>query len=191
MSISHRRTLPNGRSDTRRKNSRRTAIDGPFIPYRREMIESPAFRALSNSALRILHRLEIEHMAHAGTENGNLVCTYQDFVDYGLSMGAIKPALSQLVALGFIEIKIQGRRSSGGVKMPSCYRLTYLPESGVDAKPTDEWARMDEQAVADAMAALEPSRALRSTSSQGAEKRLATGPSRMALVGTKRAGGVR
>ena len=171
MSFSHRRTLPNGHSDTRRKSSRRTAIEGPFVPYRREMLESPAFRALSHSALRILHRLEIEHMAHAGTENGNLICTYQDFVDYGLSMGAIKPALSQLVALGFIKIEIQGRRSSGGLKIPSRYRLTYLPEGGVDARPTDQWARMDEQAVLEAMATLEPTRGPKSADARQLPRR--------------------
>ena len=189
MNLTHRRTLANGRSDTRRKQSRRTAIDGPFVAYRREMLESPAFRALSHSALRILHRLEIEHMAHAGTENGNLICTYQDFVDYGVSMGAIKPALSQLVALGFIQIEIHGRRSSGGVKIPSRYRLTYLREGGVDAKPTDEWAKMDEQAVLEAMAALEPTRAPRSADARQLP-RPNYGSTQVALVGTKRVGGV-
>jgi hypothetical protein len=153
------------------------------------MIESSAFRALSPSALRILHRLEIEHMAHAGTENGNLICTYQDFVDYGVSMGAIKSALSQLVALGFIKIEIHGRRSSGGVKIPSRYRITYLPEGGVDAKATDEWSKMDEQAVLEAMAALEPARGPKLA--DGRERlRPDYGPTQVALVGAKRAGGV-
>lgn len=154
MSTGHRRTLPNGRSDTRLKQSKRTKIDGQFVPYRRDMLEAPAFRALSHSAMRILHRLELEHMAHAAMENGNLICTYQDFVDYGVSMGSIKAALSQLAALGFIEVEVQGRRSAGGVKIPSRYRLTYVAESSVDAKPTDEWSRNDEQRVAETMARL-------------------------------------
>jgi hypothetical protein len=152
--VGFRRTLPNGRSDARIKHSERTKIEPPFVQIRREMLRSPAFRALSYSALRILNRLDIEHMDNAGRENGNLVCTYQDFVDYGVSMGSIKTALSQLTALGFIEIEVTGRRSSGGTKIPSSYRLTYLPKGGVDAKPTDEWARKDEQTVANLLARL-------------------------------------
>lgn len=190
MTEGFRRTLPNGRSDTRRKQSERTAIDGPFIPYRREMLESPAFRALSHSAMRILHRLEIEHMAHAGTENGNLICTYQDFANYGVSMGAIKAALSQLVALGFIEIEVQGRRSKGGLKIPSRYRLTYLPESGVNAKPTDEWARKGEQAVANAIARLGPTRRVQKAEEWDAHS-LQRHEGGLACVQIKQAGGVR
>ena len=93
-------------------------------------------------------------MENARLENGNLICTYRDFVDCGVSMGAIKVALSQLVALGFIEVEVQGRRSAGGAIIPSRYRLTYLLVHGEDAKPTNEWARKDDQAVADAMAQL-------------------------------------
>jgi hypothetical protein len=37
-----------------------------------EMMESGAMRSLSINALRVLHRIQIEHMAHGGLENGCL-----------------------------------------------------------------------------------------------------------------------
>jgi hypothetical protein len=193
MSAEHRRKLANGRSDSRRKTGKRGKIEGPFVQIRQDMLESPAFRALSSSAMRILHRLEIEHMAHAGTENGNLICTYQDFADYGVSMGAIKAALSQLAALGFIEIAVKGRRSSGGVKIPSRYRLTYLPENGVDAKPTDEWAGKDEQAVADAIERLDTKRKSKQVENRDARslRRHEGALARVPPVEIKQAGGSR
>jgi hypothetical protein len=51
-------------------------IAGQFVAYTREMIESPAYRALSLQGRKILRRLEIEHMAHGGAENGRLPSRY-------------------------------------------------------------------------------------------------------------------
>ena len=41
----------------RRRNK---PIDTPFVPHRIEMLESPAYRALSRGGHRVLARLEIE-----------------------------------------------------------------------------------------------------------------------------------
>ena len=38
---------------------------------------------MSRAARLVVDRVMIEHMAHAGTENGNLVVTYADFVKFG------------------------------------------------------------------------------------------------------------
>ena len=49
---------------------RRTQIGGQFAPRLIEMLESPAYRALSLSGHRILDRIEIEMAHHGGTDNG-------------------------------------------------------------------------------------------------------------------------
>jgi hypothetical protein len=46
------------------------------------MLESPAFRALSFAGHKFLARLEIEHLHHAGRENGRLIVTYDQFAEW-------------------------------------------------------------------------------------------------------------
>jgi hypothetical protein len=62
---------------------RRTWIKGSFVVHRREMRSSLAWLALPWAARRFIDRLELEHMGHAGTENGNLVCTYDNLAEMG------------------------------------------------------------------------------------------------------------
>ena len=45
-------------------------IDGQWSPRLIEMLESPAYRALSVSAHRVISRIEIEHAHHGGNDNG-------------------------------------------------------------------------------------------------------------------------
>ena len=63
--------------------SRRTSIGEQFAPHTIAMLRSPAWRALSLSARRILDRIEIELADHGGTDNGKLPVTYDDFEQYG------------------------------------------------------------------------------------------------------------
>jgi hypothetical protein len=58
---------------------RPTQIAGQFIAHPRQMIESPAWRALSLAARKALDRIEIEHLDHGGAENGKLPVTYRNF----------------------------------------------------------------------------------------------------------------
>jgi hypothetical protein len=108
----------------------------PWIKLRAEMLNSPAWRALTPAAMRVILRLIIEHTDHAGKDNGHLICTYQDFAEYGIRYQSIGPAIRQAVALGFVEITQIGWRSSGQ-RRPAKYRLTFLPTA--NAGPTDEW----------------------------------------------------
>jgi hypothetical protein len=85
----------------------------------------------------ILSRLEIEHLRQAGKDNGRLICTYQDFAEYGIRRPSIAPAIRLTVQLGFVEITQHGWRAAGYGR-PTHYRLTYLPANS--AEPTDEWA---------------------------------------------------
>lgn len=137
-----RRHDATGRSSGRLKPHRASAIEGPWVPCTREMLESPAWRALSLADRITLDRLCIEHMSHAGTENGRLKCTYGDFEAFGIRRKSIAHALRRLEALGFIETMQRGKISRGEFRVPALYRITFV--SG-NAAPTHEWRRLDTQ----------------------------------------------
>jgi hypothetical protein len=105
------------------------------------MLRSPAWRALSLSARRILDRLEIEHADHGGAENGRLPVTYEDFHQYGIHRHAIGPAIREVVALGFVDITEAGRAGNAEFRKPNVFRLTYL---NTNVGPTDEWQKITE-----------------------------------------------
>jgi hypothetical protein len=84
-------------------------IIGQFVPFRVDMLESDAWAALSINGRRVLDRLCIEHAHHGGTENGNLIVTYDDFVQFGIRRQSVKPAIDETVHLGLVEITELGR----------------------------------------------------------------------------------
>lgn len=132
----------------RKKNK----IGDQFIAHSRSMRESIAWRYLPDNARRVLDRLELEHMLHAGLENGHLPCTYSDFAAAGIRRPSIPVALRQCVALGFVEVTKQGGRSRAENRWPSLYRLTYIVGGGKSEPPTNDWQRV--KTVEEAMAAL-------------------------------------
>jgi hypothetical protein len=102
--------------------------DEPWVWFTREMLESPAWAALSIGARRIVDRIVLEQMAHGGTQNGDLTITYDDFGHFGLSSRReTARSIRAAVALGFIDITTRGRRSYGGARTASRYGLTWLP----------------------------------------------------------------
>jgi len=113
------------------------SISGQWVAYRIDMIESAAFKVLSLSGRRVLNRLEIEHAAHGGQENGHLPATYTDFELYGIHRHAIGSAIRENVALGFLEITEIGRAGNAEFRRSNRFRLTYLATKS--AAPTDEW----------------------------------------------------
>jgi DNA-binding transcriptional MocR family regulator len=135
---------------------RRSKIGGQFSWRLVEMMESPAYRALSLSAHRVLDRIEIELAHHGGKDNGRLPVTYADFRQYGIDHQAIAPAIRELVALGFIEVTERGRAGNAEYRMPSRYRLTSRPVRQIPG--TDDWRRIktDEDAQVMARSAREP-----------------------------------
>jgi hypothetical protein len=110
---------------------------GQFVPHTPEMLNSPAWRALSLSAHRILDRIEIELCRHGGRDNGKLPVTYEDFVEYGIERHAIAPALRELQALGLNEIEQQGLAGNADMRRSHLFRLTYLPTN--QAPATNNW----------------------------------------------------
>jgi hypothetical protein len=109
------------------RQANRPPPDEPFVWFTREMLESASWRAMPLAARRVLDRVVLEHMAHGGTRNGELQVTYDDFKRYGLSSRrATAQAIRVAVALGFLDVTTQGRRSYGGSTLPSRYGLTWL-----------------------------------------------------------------
>jgi hypothetical protein len=140
---------------------RRNTITEQFAWRTIRMLESPAYRVLSYTALRILARIEIElghHGGERGRDNGKLIVTYDQFVAYGIHRHAIAPALRELVTLGFIKITQQGRAGNADFRRPTMFRLTYRHAGG--AQPTNEWERIEtiEEAEMIAKAARRPGR---------------------------------
>lgn len=131
----------------------------PWIWYSIEMLESPAWAAMTLNARRILDRLCIENRAHAGTANGSLCVTYDEFMTFGIpSRNAVAAALRVAVALGFVDVTFRGRRSYGGSRLASCYALTWLDQAGAGQR-TNRWKRIATKQEADKVVA----RAIRST----------------------------
>jgi hypothetical protein len=61
------------------KTIRRNKIASQFAWLSREALESPAYRALSLSGHRVLARIQLEQLYHAGKDNGQLPVTFQNF----------------------------------------------------------------------------------------------------------------
>jgi len=113
-----------------------------FVMHRRVMYESDAYRSLGKVEMKILARLEIELMSHRGTINGRMICTYDDFVEYGIRRNSILPGLRKLARVGLLHITQRGWISS--TRNPHHYQLTYLPHHDVNGNkigPTDEWKK--------------------------------------------------
>jgi len=121
---------------------RKLQIEGQWIAYAREMIESPAYRVLSIHARKVMRRLEIEHCSHGGQENGKLPVPYSDFVKYGCRRNSVRPALVECIALGFLELVERGHSAYGDIPgKPSTYRLTYLHAH--DGPATNDWKKIE------------------------------------------------
>lgn len=126
-----------------------------FVMHPVAMLQSPAFVALSRSGHKVLARIEIEHCAHGGKDNGRLPVTHEDFRRYGIDHNSIHPAIREAEALGFIETTQRGIAGNGGYRRASEFRSTYLPANG--KPPTNEWAAI--QTVAEAKLIADEARA--------------------------------
>jgi len=116
-----------------------------FIQHAAKLLTSRSWRSLSLYARQALDRLEIEHCAHAGKENGYLIVTFDDFQKWGIPRKWIKPAITELVNVNLVIIERHGLARNGN-GIPSLYRLTYLKYklmpivgSPYYLEPTNEW----------------------------------------------------
>jgi hypothetical protein len=122
---------------------RRNSINDQWSARRREMLESPAYRALSQSAHRVMSRIELELCYHGGNDNGQLPVTFEDFVEYGIERASIAPALREGEALGFFRITDRGRGGNREYRAPNKFYLTFAVGRGSRKnQPTDEWRKI-------------------------------------------------
>jgi hypothetical protein len=118
------------RAMTRKRASYRSRdIGGPpkdqhWSWYSVEMMRSEAWRDMSINGRQMLDLLEIEHLAHGGYENGNLMMTYDQFVAGGIRRGSISATIAELERLGWIEVSRGGYRGFAR-SWPHRFRLTH------------------------------------------------------------------
>ena len=118
------------------------------------MLESPAYRALSLSAHRVMARIEIELAHHAGNDNGRLPVTKQDFIAYGVSDRLVAPAIRELEALGFIRVTERGRGGNSEYRQPNRFFLTFAQARDSRSNPpTQDWRKIKTIEGAQAIAA--------------------------------------
>jgi DNA-binding transcriptional MocR family regulator len=148
---------------------KRNQLDGQFNARLIEMLESPAYRALSLSAHRVMDRISIELAHHGGNDNGKLPVTYEQFMEYGIDRHAVAPALRELEALGFIEVTQRGRPSAGEFRLPNLFRITWVNCKSMPT-PSHEWRRVPDTETAEALA-----KAARKQKSNGGNPHCASG----------------
>jgi hypothetical protein len=114
------------------------------------MLQSPAWQAMPAVARQIVDRIVIEHLNHAGQENGKLPVSYDDFAKYGVRRQSVMFAIDAAMALGWIDIVDHGHRGAADVRRAARYALTWVDRH--DGKPrTNRWKRLS---AADAEAAI-------------------------------------
>jgi DNA-binding transcriptional ArsR family regulator len=130
-----------GSHSARPSRTRRGSITEQFVPMVLSLLESDALATLSLAARRCLDRFLIEHMQHAGKENGRLKVTYEDFATFGVRRASIAAALRELEERGLIEVVERGRGGNREYRKATVFRITFLPTS--EAEPTDGWRKFD------------------------------------------------
>ena len=110
---------------------------GWCVPLPRDLLNSPAWLAMSHQCRKLVDALMAEHADHGGLENGNLLVPYDTLQTRGIRRGNILNAIFEAEALGIVD-PTRGVRCYGSRKAPSRYRLTWLgTPDGLTA--TNEW----------------------------------------------------
>jgi hypothetical protein len=109
----------------------------PWVWLTRELLESDAWRTASKWTRRFVELLMIEHMAHAGTENGRLICTADQCVASGIRRGEVTKAQRDAVARGLVYKSEEGFCSPGRGRKPHRFGLASLPRGCVRPKPLE------------------------------------------------------
>jgi hypothetical protein len=140
------------KSTTSAKRANRPPRDSTWVWATQEMMESPAWHAINTlSARRVLDCIQREHMNHGGTENGNLIVTYADFIKHGVRKKSITSAIAVLEALGWIDITSPGKQAVEGERYPARYALTWLEQPSLGKPATNRWRYITTPAAARAV----------------------------------------
>ena len=120
----------------------------------RTVLNSFAWRAASLSCHRFIWRLCEEHLAQGGRENGNLITTYDDLIEYGIrSRTRIAQAQREAVALGLVILGKRGRGGNAENREAHRWGLAFIKITGRRGSYTDTgWKRFASLEEAEAVA---------------------------------------
>ena len=127
-----------GKLGGRRGRMQKPPEGEPWVWLTREILASDAWKSLGVNARRFLDFLLIEHMNHAGTENGNLRATYGQLEAFGVGAKYVSAAIAEAEAVGLIDAH------RGGMRTATIFTLTWLPDRD-GAPATDRWKRTRNQ----------------------------------------------
>jgi len=110
------------------------ATNEQYFRFPRQLLTSPAWKALNIQELRAFFRIMEEHQAKSGFVKDGLVVTRRNLVAAGIHPKYISGALLVLDALGIIKCTRNLGGSANG-RTPNMYAPTFLPR---DPKKLDE-----------------------------------------------------
>ncbi len=113
--------------DKLREKRNRPPDGEPWVWLTRELLESDAWRTAPINTRRVVERVALEHMAHAGRMNGELIVTYTDFQKWGIRSPSISAAIQDAILRGLIDRTQKGRASHGLDRWPSKYAVGWYP----------------------------------------------------------------
>jgi hypothetical protein len=142
----------------------------PFVMLHRAVLNSFAWRALSESARKVIYRVILEWMAHAGKLSTDIPVTKENFIEYGLHHNAIAPAQREACALGLLLLSTRGRAGNAEFRAPHKWALLFLKDERGKYLGTD-WQRFE--SLDEAKAAANKARALKDTNAVAMGKRRA------------------
>src|SRR5688572_16246709 len=107
------RARRNGWVGSRKWEKSNAPPEGEFwIWFTPEMMESPAWGAMTLAARKVVDRIIIKYLEER-TRNGELVVLYDDFEKFGIRRSSILEAIAIASGLGWIDVTIRGTRSYG------------------------------------------------------------------------------
>ena len=121
-----------------RRHTRPPDDQGGWMAITRDFLESAAYRSLSVNARKCLDRLIIEHIGHNRTENGRLIVTHEQFIDYGVTLDLIADALDELSYKGLVVA--ERGKAGNGTSHPTVFTLTF--DGSYDGAPaSNQWKK--------------------------------------------------
>ncbi len=127
-------------------------IEGAFAPLRLELLHSLAWRTQSINCRRLIDVLIMEHLSHAGTENGNLLAPYNQLQEYGIGRRFIHRTIQEAEKRGLLRVEYGAKW--GPINHANIYTITFLPvKEVVDGKtfftePPNDWRRFNQKEMA-------------------------------------------
>lgn len=119
----------------------RKAPQEPFAILPRDLLRSDAWRSMGINERRLIDFLLLEHMRHAGKQNGNLKAPRQQLHAFGIGTHFVSAAIKSTEERGLIQCH------RAGMRVATTYALTWLPTSD-GMPPTHAWRCFEDARVA-------------------------------------------